>query len=152
MEPGHGDYCEARPSMLQCFNETLTSGFYSPDLQQRQLVYMFKSSMTPDRLKLPRSYLQKRSLARPGLCNAGRKSTPGHHVPGSLLAYLSPLYYMPNLMYESRRFYGRSLSLLNKSLSDPCQGRSSETLSATILLSYYEMFSSSHETSVGYDS
>jgi Fungal specific transcription factor domain len=68
------------------------------------------------------------------------------------LARLSLLYRNPNLMHESRKLYGRSLVLLNKALSDQRQGRSSETLSATILFSFYEMFSSSHETSAGYDS
>ena len=44
-----------------------------------------------------------------------------------------------NLINNSRNMYGRALLKLNKSLQDPTEGLSSDTLSATILLSFYEM-------------
>jgi hypothetical protein len=47
-----------------------------------------------------------------------------------------------SFMHESRKHYGRALLLLNTSLSRNDSGMASETLSATILLSFYEMFAS----------
>ena len=44
-----------------------------------------------------------------------------------------------NLVQNSRLIYGRALFKLNKSLQDPEEGLASDTLSATILLTFYEM-------------
>ena len=43
------------------------------------------------------------------------------------------------IIEHSRRFYGKALVGLSKSLQDPEEGLSSDTLSATILLSFYEL-------------
>ncbi|MCJ1274626.1 hypothetical protein MMC21_002423 [Puttea exsequens] len=44
-----------------------------------------------------------------------------------------------NLIQDSRTMYGKALLKLNKALQDPIEGVSSDTLSATVLLSFYEM-------------
>ena len=44
-----------------------------------------------------------------------------------------------NLVYTSRTMYGKALIHLSKSLKDPEEGVSTDTLSATVLLSFYEM-------------
>ncbi|KAL6720354.1 hypothetical protein ACLMJK_002275 [Lecanora helva] len=44
-----------------------------------------------------------------------------------------------SLIHNSRNMYGRALLKLNKALQDPVEGLSSDTLSATVLLSFYEM-------------
>ena len=46
----------------------------------------------------------------------------------------------PDLIETSRRTYGKALLKLNSALQDPFEGLSSDTLSATILLSFYEIF------------
>ena len=51
------------------------------------------------------------------------------------------------MMQESRNYYGKALRLLNNDLQDVDKGMSSETLSATILLSFYEMFASDSDDS-----
>ena len=43
-----------------------------------------------------------------------------------------------NIIQNSRTMYGKALLQLNKSLQDPVEGLTSDTLSATILLSFYE--------------
>ena len=52
-----------------------------------------------------------------------------------------------NLINNSRNMYGRALLKLNKSLQDPTEGLSSDTLSATILLSFYEMMTCTERNS-----
>ena len=44
-----------------------------------------------------------------------------------------------NLIQNSRAMYGKALLHLNKSLQDPEEGLSTDTLSATVLLSFYEI-------------
>ena len=44
-----------------------------------------------------------------------------------------------NLVQNSRLIYGKTLLKLNKSLQDPIEGLASDTLSATVLLTFYEM-------------
>ena len=44
-----------------------------------------------------------------------------------------------NLVQNARLIYGKTLLQLNKSLQDPIEGLASDTLSATVLLSFYEM-------------
>ena len=68
------------------------------------------------------------------------------------LVSLSLLQNTPHLLHESRKLYGRSLRLLGRAVCDPCRGWSSEALSATFLLSLYEVFSLNNETRAGYGS
>lgn len=51
------------------------------------------------------------------------------------------------LIETSRRIYGTAILKLNKVLSDPTESYSSDTLSATILLSFYEMFNCTEQHS-----
>ena len=44
-----------------------------------------------------------------------------------------------NLIHNSRLIYGRTLLKLNKSLQDPIEGVASDTLSATVLVTVYEV-------------
>ena len=44
-----------------------------------------------------------------------------------------------NLVQNSRLIYGRTLLKLNKAIQDPEEGLASDTLSATVLLTFYEM-------------
>ena len=55
------------------------------------------------------------------------------------LSHLGRMIQDQNLIYNSRNMYGKALLKLNKALHDPVEGASSDTLSATVLLSFYEM-------------
>ena len=52
-----------------------------------------------------------------------------------------------NLIQNSRNMYGKALLKLNQSLQDPVEGLHSDTLSATILLSFYEMMACTEQNS-----
>lgn len=52
-----------------------------------------------------------------------------------------------NLVQNSRLIYGRTLLKLNKSLQDPEEGLASDTLSATVLLTFYEMLNCTENNS-----
>jgi hypothetical protein len=58
------------------------------------------------------------------------------------LAHLGRLHGSDMLIQESQPYYGKTLRLLNSALSDDHRGMAEETLAATILLSFYEMFAS----------
>jgi Fungal specific transcription factor domain/Fungal Zn(2)-Cys(6) binuclear cluster domain len=124
---------------------------YCPDAQQRQLFSLFTSSMAPANQQTPQIFRKHGNWLNQLSAMQGLDPLLDNTFRAVSLAHLSLVNHNPNLMHESRKLYGRSLGLLSKALSDPYQGRSSETLSATILLSFYEMFSSNHETSMGYD-
>ena len=55
------------------------------------------------------------------------------------LSFLGRLTRDENLVQESRLIYGKTLFKLNKSLQDPTEGLASDTLSATVLLTFYEL-------------
>ena len=52
-----------------------------------------------------------------------------------------------NLVQNSRLIYGRTLLKLNESLQDPKEGLASDTLSATVLLTFYEMLNCTENNS-----
>ena len=55
------------------------------------------------------------------------------------LSHLGRVIQDRGVIEHSRRFYGKTLSRLSKALQDPVEGLSSDTLSATVLLSFYEL-------------
>lgn len=58
------------------------------------------------------------------------------------LAHLGRLHGSERFLQESQPYYGRTLRLLGSALTDNLTGMAEETLAATILLSFYEMFAS----------
>ena len=56
------------------------------------------------------------------------------------VAHLGRVSHDPHLIETSRRVYGRALLNLNAALQDPVEGLSSNTLSAIMILSFYEIF------------
>ena len=52
-----------------------------------------------------------------------------------------------SLINNSRTMYGRALLRLNKALEDPMEGLTSDTLSATVLLSFYELLTCTERNS-----
>lgn len=120
----------------------------SPSLQQQQLLHTFTSSFsatsTVEISPVFRShgnwlsYLPQFSGSNALLDNAVRACT---------LAHLGRLCDSEHVMHEAQAHYGRALRLLSSALQDANKGMSSETLSATMLLSFYEMFASDSDQS-----
>jgi hypothetical protein len=120
----------------------------SPVIQQRQLLYTFTSSISS---------------------TTARELHPAFRNHGNWLAHLPPLFgtnllldsavractlahlgrqnQVEHVVRESQVHYGRALRLLSSTLQDAQKGMSSETLSATILLSFYEIFVSDSDQS-----
>ncbi|KIW13741.1 hypothetical protein PV08_08932 [Exophiala spinifera] len=125
------------------FEMTLNHSLCSPNLAQEQLLGTFFSAITPSgsAIIFPQQ-LQSHVRWLSQLPNLFGCKLLDNAVRAVSLVHLSRMHQLESLEQESRRFYGRSLRLLNDALSDNAQGMSTETLSATILLSFYEMFAS----------
>ena len=126
-------------------------GICSPLIQQRQLFELFASSLVPTSQQNPTFFRNYGDWLRQLAQLQGTNSLLDTTFRAVSLAHLSLLHHNPKLMNESRALYVNSLTMLNKTLLESKKGRSSETLSATIMLSFYEMFASHHATSTGYD-
>lgn len=116
--------------------------FYSPEMEQSQLFQSFTDSLSPMSTSVaPAFRYHGRWLSRlPSMM--GNYPLLDTAIRAVTLAHLSMQTRSKVIMRESSPYYGRALHLLNKALLDDKQGLASETLSATILLSFYEMFSS----------
>lgn len=115
----------------------------SPALYQQQLLYTFQESISPtNRLDLsPTTHNHGRWLSYLPSLN-GTNSLLDNSVRACTMAHLGRIYHLEDLLQEARTHYGKALHLLSGHLADPEKGIASETLSATILLSFYEMFAS----------
>ena len=116
----------------------------SPSLVQQQLLHQLHASLTPSSQStaLPpqlRNHGRWLSYLPP---LTGRNRLLDTAVRAVSLAHLARLHTSDVLLNESRPYYGKAIRLLNSALSDEDAGMASETLSATILLSFYEMFAS----------
>jgi len=112
----------------------------SPILQQNQLLDSFISSLNPafqvDVSPALRNHTRWLAYL-PSL--SGTNSLLDSSIRACTVAHLGRLYASERLLQDSRSHYGRALRSLNRDLQDMVKGTSGETLSATILLSFYEM-------------
>jgi hypothetical protein len=135
-------------NLLKFFDSKPFQWVPSPMMMQQQLLYTFTSSLSStNTIELSPalrnhgnwlSYLPPLSGTNPLLDNAVRACT---------LAHLGRLNHLDHVMHESQTHYGWALRLLSTALQDANKGMSSETLSATILLSFYEMLASDSDQS-----
>jgi hypothetical protein len=118
------------------------NSFYSPASQDNQLFQCLTDSIAPGNTTIaPAFRYHGRWLARlPAMM--GNYPLLDTAIRAVTLAHLSMQMRSKDIMRESSPYYGRALHLLNQALLDDKAGLASETLSATILLSFYEMFSS----------
>ncbi|KAK6381698.1 hypothetical protein LTS17_004757 [Exophiala oligosperma] len=125
------------------FSLALNDSLYSPHLAQEQLLGTFSSaiSSTGSVQIFPRQ-IQSHTRWLAQLPTMFGSTLLDNTVRAVSLIHLSRIHQLASFEQESRRFYGKSLRLLNDALSDNTRGMSTETLSATILLSFYEMFAS----------
>lgn len=114
----------------------------SPGLQQEQLLYTFTASMggSGGYTLPPIMRFHGQWLSRLPAMNGNNLLDTAIRAVG--LAHLGRLHTSDSFVNESRPYYGKALRLLNSAILDQEKGTSSETLSATILLSWYEMFAS----------
>lgn len=77
----------------------------------------------------------------------GRSKLLDNAVRSVTLAHFGRLHGSERFLQEAQPWYGRTLRQLSLALSDPEAGMAPETLAATILLSFYEMFASTSNAS-----
>jgi hypothetical protein len=124
------------------FSAALNGSVYSPYLAQEQLLNTFSSALGGHGpLLLPRQMRSHQNWLSQLPRMFGSKLLDSS-IRAVSLVHLGRVQRSEPFVQESRRFYGNALRLLNKALSDDTNGMSTETLSATILLSFYEMFAS----------
>lgn len=120
----------------------------SPSMEQQQLLYTFQSSIAPvsqvNLLPVQRTHARWLSYLPP---LTGQDALLDSSVRAATMAHLGRMHHSEPLMQESRTHYGKALRLLSSHLADPEKGLASETLSATVLLSFYEMFASDTDKS-----
>ncbi|OAP61763.1 hypothetical protein AYL99_03966 [Fonsecaea erecta] len=124
------------------FEMALIDPIYAPNLVQEQLLNTFSSSLSGHgQLLLPRQMRSHQNWLVQLPVLFGSKLLDAA-VRAVSLVHLSRTRQTDLFVHESRQYYGKALRLLNQSLMDDSTGMSTETLSATILLSFYEMFAS----------
>ncbi len=128
--------------MDMSFQMAINGSIYSPYLAQEQLLNTFSSALGGHGpLLLPRQMRNHQNWLSqlPGMFGSKLLDTA---VRAVALIHLARVQQSEVFVQESRQLYGNALRLLNKALSNDTNGLSTETLSATILLSFYEMFAS----------
>ncbi|RMZ90052.1 hypothetical protein DV736_g2719, partial [Chaetothyriales sp. CBS 134916] len=123
---------------------SLPSVLYAPGLAQDQMLSVLQSSLHSRSQLVPvpkpvRSY-ERWFASLPNL--TGQNFLLDNAIRALSLAHMGNLHGNRTILNQSRPYYGRAIRLLNAALSDPETGMASETLSATMLLSFYEMFAS----------
>lgn len=124
------------------FHMAVNGSIYSPYVAQEQLLHTFSSALAghgplllPHQMRNHQNWLSQ----LPNYFGFGLLDTAVRAVS---LVHLGRVQQSEAYVQESAKFYGKALRLLNKALSNDVKGMSTETLSATILLSFYEMFAS----------
>lgn len=126
---------------------TLYTPIHSPYLVQEQLLNTFTSSISaasPQTLPLQAQSHRRWLTQLPS--HFGRMLLDAS-VRAVSMVHFGRVTSSERMVGESRQFYGNALRLLNKALTDQGEGMASETLSATVLLSFYEMFASASNSS-----
>ena len=112
----------------------------SPTAYQSQLLSLFLATVRSDNSAAVVPTFSCHSIWLAQL--AGRvevSSTLLYAIRAISLSFLGRQVRDENLVQNSRLIYGKTLLKLNKSLQDPNEGLASDTLSATVLLTFYEM-------------
>ena len=121
---------------------------YAPIVEQQQMLTLFTASIAP-----PGQYLLHKVFRNHAGWLAHLPSLAGTHllldtaVRAVSLTHLGKIHHNEEMIEQSRGYYGKALRLLGDAIQDEKTGLASETLSSTILLSFYEMFASSERAS-----
>ena len=128
-------------------NHPVHQAILAPELQQQQLLSAFTASISPvSQCISPAATQQTQWLqALPPL--TGKHPLLDTSIRALTLCHLGMVNSSFHFVNQSCAFYGKALILLNNAIRDQIKGMASETLSATILLSYYEMFASADNAS-----
>lgn len=128
---------------------SIVSSIYTPFGVQEQLFSIMHQSMFPanQTVDIPEQLKQHGNWFKRLPPLSGQNQLLDTAIRAVSLAHIGRLHGSEAFLQESRPLYGKTLRLLSSSLAENESGMAEETLAATILLSFYEMFSSSSNTS-----
>ena len=122
---------------------------FSPNATQEQMLQLFKSSLAPamQRMQVPLPLRAHGNWLQflPPLTGSNLLLDTAVRAVG--LAHVGTLHGSDRFLAEARPYYGSALRMLNSAIQDVDTGMSNETLSATMLLSFYEMFAGENNDS-----
>ncbi len=122
------------------FETTALVAFISPSAYQCQLLSLFINSISSaHQTNLAPTFVHYSNWLTEVAIYAESSSVLDWAVRTVSLSHLGRQVQDPTLIHTSRQLYRSALLRLNAALQDPIEGLSSETLSATILLSCYEL-------------
>lgn len=120
----------------------------SPTAYQSQLLSLFLTTIISDNPVQIAKTFNCHSVWLAQLANRNEVSpTLLYAVRAISLSFLGRQARDENLVQHSRLIYGQTLLKLNKSLQDPTEGLGSDTLSATVLLTFYELLNCTEHNS-----
>ena len=124
----------------QDLERSILVSILSPTANQSQLLSLFIATV---RSENPKRTVTTHSCHSVWLAQLASRtevsSTLLHAIRAISLSFFGRRTRDKNLVQNSRLIYGKALLKLNKSLEDPIEGLASDTLSATVLLTFYEM-------------
>lgn len=120
----------------------------SPTAYQSQLLSLFLATVASDNPMQIAPTFNCHSVWLTQLVNRTEiSSTLRYAIRAISLSFLGRQTRDENLVQISRLIYGQTLLKLNKSLRDPTEGVESDTLSATVLLTFYELLNCTEHNS-----
>ena len=120
----------------------------SPTAYQAQLLSLFLATVASDNPVQIAPTFNCHSVWLTQLVNRTEiSSTLRYAIRAISLSFLGRQTRDENLVQNSRLIYGETLLKLNKSLRDPTEGVGSDTLSATVLLTFYELLNCTEHNS-----
>ncbi|KAI1615182.1 hypothetical protein EDD36DRAFT_485477 [Exophiala viscosa] len=129
------------------FQLPLSGSIYSPYLAQEQLLNTFSSAIAAgSAVRMPKQ-VQSHTRWLSQLPELFGSKLLDSAVRAVSMVHLGRVHQSEAFEQEAMRFYGKALHLLNESLTNNTRGMATDTLSATILLSFYEMFASNNNLS-----
>ena len=148
--PGeHGaDFAAKGSCQSQDLERSTLLSILSPTAYQSQLLSLFLATVRSDNSGHVLPTFSGHSIWLAQL--AGRvevSPTLLYAIRAMSLSFLGRQSRDENLVQNSRLIYGRTLLKLNKSLQDPEEGLASDTLCATVLLTFYEMLNCTESNS-----
>lgn len=129
--------------LFKAADSGLLNSISSPELEQDQLFHQFTEAISPSgQTYLSQAHRQHGRLMQRISSVTTSNLLLNNAIRAVTLAHMGRSQQSSIFGASAMPFYGKALRLLNTALPDGEKGLSDETLAATILLSWYEMFSS----------
>lgn len=142
------DYAPKNSRRSQDIERSTLVSILSPTAYQSQLLSLFLGTVVSDNPVHIAPTFNCHSIWLTQLARRTEvSSTLLYSIRAISLSFLGRQTRDQNLIQNSRLIYGKTLLKLNKSLQDPAEGLASDTLSATILLTFYELLNCTEHNS-----